>query len=80
MAFVQKCAMDGTWAVLQNCHLFPKVLEVILDELANNQKRIHSEFRLWFVGYSSPHYTAPTLQNCNRRAAFFLFQFCLRSL
>jgi dynein heavy chain len=57
-------AEDGSWVLLQNCHLatswMPK-LDRILEEI--DPKKIHREFRLWLTSYPSNKFPVAILQN-----------------
>jgi dynein heavy chain len=55
---------NGTWVLLQNCHLattwMPK-LDRILEEM--DPKKVHREFRLWLTSYPSNKFPVAILQN-----------------
>lgn len=63
-AFIRKCSDEGNWAVLQNMHLYPELVDDIVDKLQRDQQLFSPEFRLWMIGYSSSAYSARTLQYC----------------
>lgn len=62
--FIRRCVDEGLWAVIQNIHLYPNVVDVILDQLRADQREFGPEFRLWFIGYASSQYSPATLQYC----------------
>jgi dynein heavy chain len=63
-ALIEKSRKEGSWVVLQNCHLaesFMTRFEEICDKLA--EPRPHENFRLWCTTCPSPIFPTAVLQN-----------------
>ena len=61
---IEKSRKEGSWVVLQNCHLaesFMTRFEEICDKLA--EPRPHENFRLWCTTCPSPIFPTAVLQN-----------------
>ena len=63
-ALIAKAREEGTWVVLQNCHLAPSFmtrLEQICEQ--TNAENTHEKYRLWCTTYPSPIFPTAVLQN-----------------
>jgi dynein heavy chain, axonemal len=63
---IQSAIKDGSWVILQNCHLMPSFLTSQLDKIFNEiqlLKNENSAFRLWLTSYSTHLFPSTVLES-----------------
>merc|ERR1712166_763773 len=64
---VNQATVNGSWAVLQNCHLFPSWMSTLAEMVQTfgqgGGNNIHESFRLWLTSYPSNEFPVSILQN-----------------
>ncbi|KAL3693679.1 hypothetical protein R1sor_007330 [Riccia sorocarpa] len=65
-ALMREATKDGSWVVLQNCHLavsWMSAFEKFWEAELTLKEKVHASFRLWLTSYPSEHFPVAVLQN-----------------
>ncbi|CAD8108771.1 unnamed protein product [Paramecium sonneborni] len=63
---IQKGQKDGTWVMLQNCHLarsWMPQLEKLMESLTSHHIEVHNNFRIFLTSMPAAYFPVSTLQN-----------------
>jgi len=64
MQLINNAKENGTWVVLQNCHLAVSFMPTLVATVETfTPENVHSEFRMWCTSYPSPDFPVALLQN-----------------
>jgi len=67
--YIEEAKKNGSWVILQNCHLAPSfmpTLEKICDSFqakVSKDQAIHPSFRLWLTSYATENFPVSVLQS-----------------
>ena len=75
---------NGSWVILQNCHLAEKWMERLVkvweDQLLSDESKIHPAFRLWLTCYATPNFPSQLLQTGVKVRQSYWLKFVQKSL